>query len=138
MSAKINWDIRFVEHHLSHAAMAYFTSTFENAAVLVVDAVGENATTSLFKAIGGKIECIKQQSFPNSVGLLYSAFTYFLGFQVNSDEYKVMGLAPYGDLRAEQTQRFINIIKTKLVSIGDDGSIIINQKYFTFMVGLKW
>lgn len=134
---KINWDIRFVEHHLSHAAMAYFTSTFENAAVLVVDAVGENATTSLFKAIGGKIECIKQQSFPNSVGLLYSAFTYFLGFQVNSDEYKVMGLAPYGDLRAEQTQRFINIIKTKLVSIGDDGSIIINQKYFTFMVGLK-
>lgn len=117
--------------------MAYFTSTFENAAVLVVDAVGENATTSLFKAIGGKIECIKQQSFPNSVGLLYSAFTYFLGFQVNSDEYKVMGLAPYGDLRAEQTQRFINIIKTKLVSIGDDGSIIINQKYFTFMVGLK-
>lgn len=134
---KINWDIRFVEHHLSHAAMAYFTSPFKNAAVLVVDAVGENATTSLFKASGYKIESIKQQSFPNSVGLLYSAFTYFLGFQVNSDEYKVMGLAPYGDLCAKQTQRFINIIKTKLVSIGDDGSIIINQKYFTFMVGLR-
>ena len=134
---RINWDIRFVEHHLSHAAMAYFTSPFENAAILVVDAVGENATTSLFKAIGSKIECIKQQSFPNSVGLLYSAFTYFLGFQVNSDEYKVMGLAPYGDLYAEQTQRFINIIKTKLVNIGDDGSITINQKYFTFMVGLR-
>lgn len=134
---KINWDIRFVEHHLSHAAMAYFTSPFENAAVLVVDAVGENATTSLFKASGYKIESIKQQSFPNSVGLLYSAFTYFLGFQVNSDEYKVMGLAPYGDLCAKQTQRFINIIKTKLVRIGDDGSIIINQKYFTFMVGLR-
>ena len=134
---KINWDIRFVEHHLSHAAMAYFTSPFENAAVLVVDAVGENATTSLFKASGYKIESIKQQSFPNSVGLLYSAFTYFLGFQVNSDEYKVMGLAPYGNLDAKQTQRFINIIKTKLVSIGDDGSIIINQKYFTFMVGLR-
>ena len=134
---KINWDIRFVEHHLSHAAMAYFTSPFKNAAVLVVDAVGENATTSLFKASGYKIESIKQQSFPNSVGLLYSAFTYFLGFQVNSDEYKVMGLAPYGDLCAKQTQRFINIIKTKLVRIGDDGSIIINQKYFTFMVGLR-
>ena len=134
---RIKWDIRFVEHHLSHAAMAYFTSPFENAAVLVVDAVGENATTSLFKAIDNKIECIKQQNFPNSVGLLYSAFTYFLGFQVNSDEYKVMGLAPYGDLCAEQTQRFINIIKTKLMSIGDDGSIIINQKYFTFMVGLR-
>lgn len=134
---RINWDIRFVDHHLSHAAIAYFTSPFENANVLVVDAVGENATTSLFKAIGGKIECVKQQSYPNSVGLLYSAFTYFLGFQVNSDEYKVMGLAPYGDLCAEQTQRFINIIKTKLVSIDDDGSIVINQKYFTFMVGLR-
>lgn len=134
---RIKWDIRFIEHHLSHAAMAYFTSPFENAAVLVVDAVGENATTSLFKAIDCKIEYIKQQSFPNSVGLLYSAFTYFLGFRVNSDEYKVMGLAPYGDLCAEQTKRFINIIKTKLVSIGDDGSISINQKYFTFMVGLR-
>ena len=134
---KIKWDIRFVEHHLSHAAMAYFTSQFDNAAVLVVDAVGENATTSLFKAVGCKIECVKQQSFPNSVGLLYSAFTYYLGFQVNSDEYKVMGLAPYGDLCAEQTQQFINIIKTKLVNIGADGSIVINQKYFTFMVGLR-
>lgn len=134
---RINWDIRFVEHHLSHAAMAYFTSTFENAAVLVVDAVGENATTSLYNATECKIECIKQQNFPNSVGLLYSAFTYFLGFQVNSDEYKVMGLAPYGDLCTEQTQRFIYIIKTKLVSIEDDGSIILNHKYFTFMVGLR-
>lgn len=134
---KIKWDIRFVEHHLSHAAMAYLTSQFDNAAILVVDAVGENATTSLFKACGCKIECIKQQSFPNSVGLLYSAFTYYLGFQVNSDEYKVMGLAPYGDLSAEQTRQFINIIKTKLVNIGPDGSIVINQKYFTFMVGLR-
>lgn len=134
---KIKWDIRFVEHHLSHAAMAYFTSQFDNAAILVVDAVGENATTSLFKASACKIECVKQQSFPNSVGLLYSAFTYYLGFQVNSDEYKVMGLAPYGDLCAEQTRQFINIIKTKLVNIGTDGSIVINQKYFTFMVGLR-
>lgn len=134
---RVNWDIRFVEHHLSHAAMAYFTSTFDNAAVLVVDAVGESATTSLFKASGCNIECVKQQTFPNSIGLLYSSFTYYLGFQVNSDEYKVMGLAPYGDLCAEQTQRFINIIKTKLVSIADDGSIIINQKYFTFMVGFR-
>ena len=134
---KIKWDIRFVEHHLSHAAMAYFTSQFDNAAILVVDAVGENATTSLFKATGYKIECVKQQTFPNSVGLLYSAFTYFLGFQVNSDEYKVMGLAPYGDLYAEQTQQFINIIKTKLVNIEDDGSIVINQNCFTFMFGLR-
>ena len=134
---KIDWDIRFLDHHLSHAAMSYYTSPFEKAAVLVVDAVGENATTSIYKADDYKIDCIKQQCFPNSVGLLYSAFTYFLGFEVNSDEYKVMGLAPYGDLQDEQTKRFINIIKNKLVAIDEDGGIIINQKYFTYMVGLR-
>ena len=131
------WDIRFIDHHLSHAAMAYYTSPFEKAAVLVVDAVGENATTSIYKADGNKIDFVKRQCFPDSVGLLYSAFTYFLGFQVNSDEYKVMGLAPYGDLQDEQTKRFANIIKNKLVGIDEDGSIRINQKYFTYMVGLK-
>lgn len=134
---KMDWDIRFLDHHLSHAAMAYYTSPFEKAAILVIDAVGENATTSIYKAVGYKIDFIKQQCFPNSIGLLYSAFTYFLGFQVNSDEYKVMGLAPYGDLQDEQTKRFINIIKSKLVAIDEDGSICINQKYFTYMVGLK-
>lgn len=134
---RTDWDICFVDHHLSHAAMAYYTSPFEQAAVLVVDAVGENATTSLYKAEGHNIDCIKQQYFPNSIGLLYSAFTYFLGFQVNSDEYKVMGLAPYGDIKDSQTQHFIHIIKDKLVAISEDGGIAVNPKYFTYMVGLR-
>lgn len=134
---KRSWDIRFTEHHLSHAAMAYYTSGYEDAAILVIDAVGEKATTSILKGTGNKIELIKQQVFPNSIGLIYSSFTYFLGFKVNSDEYKVMGLAPYGDLMAKQTQEYINIIEHKLINIEEDGSIILNQEYFTFMYGMK-
>lgn len=137
LNADRNWDIRFVEHHLSHAAMAYYTSGYEDAAILVIDAVGEKATTSILKATGNKIELIKQQVFPNSIGLLYSSFTYFLGFKVNSDEYKVMGLAPYGDMMAKQTQEYINIIEHELINIGQDGSVILNQEYFTFMYGMK-
>lgn len=136
-NVKREWDIRFVEHHTSHAAMAYYTSKYDNAALLVVDAVGEYATTSIMKGENGKIVLVKQQNFPNSIGLLYSAFTYFLGFTVNSDEYKVMGLAPYGNINDIQTKRFIEIIKDKLVNISDNGSIIINEHYFTFMYGLK-
>lgn len=136
-NVKREWDIRFVEHHTSHAAMAYYTSKYDNAALLVVDAVGEFATTSIMKGENGKIVLVKQQNFPNSIGLLYSAFTYFLGFTVNSDEYKVMGLAPYGNLNDIQTKQFIEIIKGKLVNISDNGSIIINEHYFTFMYGLK-
>lgn len=132
-----DWDIRFVDHHMSHAAMAYYTSTFENATLLVVDAVGENATTSILKGEKGKITPIKQLNFPNSIGLLYSAFTYYLGFIVNSDEYKVMGLAPYGNLEDAQTKHFIEIIHNKLVSVADDGSIVLNQRYFSFMYSLK-
>lgn len=132
-----DWDIRFVEHHMSHAAMAYYTSAYENAAILVIDAVGENATTSILKGTHEKITLIKQQRFPNSIGLLYSAFTYFLGFTVNSDEYKVMGLAPYGDLNDVQTERFIDIIESQLVKISEDGSIVLNERYFTFMFSLK-
>lgn len=136
-SVKKKWDIRFIEHHFSHAAMAYYTSGYDNAALLVVDAVGENATTSIMKGEKKRIALIKQQNFPNSIGLLYSAFTYFLGFKVNSDEYKVMGLAPYGNLNDIQTQQFIETIKGKLVNILDNGGIIINEDYFTFMYGLK-
>ena len=136
-NVKFDWDIRFVEHHLSHAAMAYFTSGFSSSAILVIDAVGENATTSIMVGKGERIECLKQQRFPNSIGLLYSSFTYFLGFSVNADEYKVMGLAPYGSLDDNQTRSFIEIIKDKLVNIGDDGSIILNQRYFTFMYGFR-
>ena len=137
LNRKRTWNIRFVEHHLSHAAMAYYTSGYEDAAILVIDAVGEKATTSILKGTGNKIELIKQQVFPNSIGLLYSSFTYFLGFKVNSDEYKVMGLAPYGDLMAKQTQEYINIIEQELIYIEEDGSIILNQEYFTFMYGMK-
>ncbi len=136
-NVKKEWDIRFTEHHISHAAMSYYTSGYGNAALLVVDAVGENATTSIMKGENGKITFVKQQNFPNSIGLLYSAFTYFLGFKVNSDEYKVMGLAPYGNLNDIQTKRFISIIIDKLVDISDDGGIVLNEYYFTFMYGLK-
>lgn len=134
---KKNWDVRFIEHHISHAAMAYYTSGYDAAALLIIDAVGEDATTSIMKGENGKITLIKQQNFPNSIGLLYSAFTYFLGFKVNSDEYKVMGLAPYGNLNDVQTKQFIEIIKGKLVDISDNGGIILNECYFTFMYGLR-
>ncbi len=129
--------VLFCRHHLAHAAMAYTTSPFENSAILVIDAVGEDATTSIFKADGNSIRCIEEQKFPHSLGLLYSSFTYYLGFKVNSDEYKVMGLAPYGDKNSEQTKLFIDIIKHQLMKIQDDGSICLNERYFSFMYGLK-
>lgn len=134
---KEKWNVRFVEHHMSHAAFAYYNSSHKDAAILVVDAVGEMATTSIMKGMNGNISLIKQQFFPHSLGLLYSSFTYFLGFTVNSDEYKVMGLAPYGDLKDNQTQSFIKIIKKELVNVDDSGSIKINEEYFSFMYGLK-
>lgn len=130
--AKREWDIRFTDHHISHATLAYFTSSYEEAAILVVDAVGEQATTSIMHGKHGKITPLRYQSFPHSIGLLYSAVTYYLGFDVNSDEYKVMGLAPYGKISQE--------IKEKLhllVDISEDGSIIMNEEYFTFMYGLR-
>lgn len=129
---KHNWDIRFTEHHLSHAAMAYHTSGFRDAAILVVDAVGEQATTSIMHGKDGHITPIKQQHFPHSIGLLYSAVTYYLGFAVNSDEYKVMGLAPYG-----QATVSIRSAINQLVDVAEDGSILLNEEYFTFMYGLR-
>lgn len=137
LNCRREWDVRFVSHHYSHAALAYYTSQYNDAAVLVVDAVGESATTSIFIANENCLSCIKQQKFPNSIGLLYSAFTYFLGFKVNSDEYKVMGLAPYGSLNDKQTKNFIRIIYNTLIDVDNDGSIIINHKYFKFMYGLE-
>lgn len=134
---KLKWNIRFIDHHTSHAAMSYFNSDYKDAAVLVIDAVGENATTSIFSAKNGRLKLVKQQVFPNSIGLLYSSFTYFLGFKVNSDEYKVMGLAAYGDLKNEETKRFINIICSKLALIATDGSIVLNMRYFSFVYGQK-
>lgn len=126
----------FPEHHLSHAASAFYTSPFDEAAILTIDGVGEWATTTISKGHGNKIEILKQLNFPNSVGLLYSAFTYYLGFKVNSGEYKLMGLAPYGDSSALQTKKFIELIKTNLVTICNDGSILLCQKYFNYAVGL--
>lgn len=125
--------IRFVDHHLSHAATAFYSSEFEEAGILVIDAVGEESTTSIYKADALGIQLLQSQHFPNSLGLLYSACTYFLGFVVNSDEYKVMGLAPYGRIDVPETQHFLNIIKNQLVDIRDDGSIRLNEHYFSFM-----
>lgn len=126
-------DIKFVEHHLTHACNAFFQSGFKEAGILVIDAVGENSTTSIYKGTNNSIELIQHQNFPNSLGLLYSAFTYFLGFRVNSDEYKVMGLAPYGKATDEQTDKFIKTIKDKLVTIYDDGAIKLKTDFFEFM-----
>ncbi|MFA5196373.1 MAG: carbamoyltransferase N-terminal domain-containing protein, partial [Bacteroidales bacterium] len=127
----------FPEHHLSHAASAYYPSPFKEAAILTVDGVGEWATATICYGKDTEIKILKEMKFPHSVGLLYSAFTYYLGFRVNSGEYKLMGLAPYGNPRAEETMRFISLIKDKLVSIKDDGSIWLNQQYFKYAIGLK-
>ncbi|AXG71358.1 decarbamoylnovobiocin carbamoyltransferase [Kordia sp. SMS9] len=127
----------FPEHHLSHAASAFYPSPYEKAAILTLDGVGEWATASICVGEGKNITMLKELQFPHSVGLLYSAFTYFLGFKVNSGEYKLMGLAPYGNPKSERVQKFKEIIKTKLIKINDDGSIWLDQKYFNYAVGLR-
>lgn len=127
----------FPEHHLSHAASAYYSSPYNESAILTIDGVGEWCTASIGLGKGNKIDLIKELNFPHSVGLLYSAFTYFLGFTVNSGEYKLMGLAPYGNPNAEETAKFEEIIKKNLVSIKDDGSIWLDQKYFNYATGLR-
>lgn len=123
--------VLFIEHHLSHAAGTYFSSPFERAAILTIDGVGEWATGAIGAASGNEIRLDRVMNYPHSVGLLYSAFTYFLGFQVNSAEYKVMGLAPYG------TPRYTDLIEKKLVRIFDDGSIHLNMRYFDYHYGLR-
>lgn len=127
----------FPEHHLSHAASAFYPSPFKEAAILTIDGVGEWATASICRGSGNTIKKIKELRFPHSVGLLYSAFTYYLGFRVNSGEYKLMGLAPYGNPYSERTQAFIQLIKKNIVHIKADGSIWLNQEYFTYATGLK-
>ena len=127
----------FPEHHLSHAASAFYPSPYEKAAILTLDGVGEWATASISVGEGKNIKMLKELQFPHSVGLLYSAFTYFLGFKVNSGEYKLMGLAPYGNPDSERVHKFKEIIKTKLIKINDDGSIWLDQKYFNYAVGLR-
>ncbi|HOY33229.1 MAG TPA: carbamoyltransferase [Bacteroidales bacterium] len=129
--------LMFPEHHLSHAASAFYPSPYQEAAILTVDGVGEWATASICHGKGNKIKMLKEMRFPHSVGLLYSAFTYYLGFRVNSGEYKLMGLAPYGNAGATQTIDFIGKIKSHLVSIKDDGSIWLNMDYFNYATGLR-
>jgi len=126
----------FPEHHLSHAASAFFPSPFQEAAILTIDGVGEWATSTIGYGNGDKITILKELLFPHSVGLLYSTFTYYTGFKVNSGEYKLMGLAPYGDAKSEQTIEFKSKILNKLVDVREDGSIILNMDYFDFATGL--
>lgn len=127
----------FPEHHLSHAASAFYPSPFSEAAILTIDGVGEMATTTISRGTGNKIEVLKELHFPHSVGLLYSAFTYYLGFTVNSDEYKLMGLAPYGNPGSAATKKIKDIIKNHLVTVFDDGSIQMNQRIFSYGYGLR-
>lgn len=127
----------FPEHHLSHAASAFYPSPFADAAIITLDGVGEWATASICHGEGGAIRVLKELRFPHSLGLLYSAVTYYLGFKVNSGEYKLMGLAPYGNASSSRTARFVSKIKEQLVDIKEDGSLRLNMEYFDFAVGQK-
>lgn len=127
----------FPEHHLSHAASAFYPSPFREAAILTIDGVGEWATASICYGNGNKITIKKELRFPHSLGLLYSAFTYYLGFRVNSGEYKLMGLAPYGNPNSNNLNKFIEAIKNNLLEIKEDGSIWLNQDYFEYATGLR-
>ncbi len=126
----------FPEHHLSHAASAFYPSPFPEAAILTLDGVGEWATSTIGFGRGNQITLLRELDFPHSLGLLYSAFTYYCGFKVNSGEYKLMGLAPYGNPEAEQTRRFRKLILEELVDLREDGSILLNMDYFNYATGL--
>jgi len=123
-------DLLYAEHHESHAASAFFPSPFREAAILTVDGVGEWATASFGVGRGNEIELLSELHWPDSLGLLYSAFTYYTGFKVNSGEYKVMGLAPYGE------PKYVDVIYRELIDLRDDGSFTLNQKYFNYLTGL--
>ena len=123
-------ELFYAEHHESHAASAFFPSPYENAAVLTMDGVGEWATASIGMGRGNELEILDELHWPDSIGLLYSAFTYYTGFKVNSGEYKVMGLAPYGE------PRYVDKILSELMDLKPDGSFKLNQKYFNYLTGL--
>jgi len=127
----------FPEHHLSHAASAFYPSSFQEAAILTIDGVGEWATTTIAKGVDKEITVIRELPFPHSLGLLYSAFTYYCGFRVNSGEYKLMGLAPYGNSGGERVDRFLKLIYEHLVDLREDGSLLLNMDYFDFATGLR-
>lgn len=132
LGESVDWRKRllFSEHHLSHAASAYYPSPFESAAVLTLDGVGEWTTTSLAIGKGSDLNVVKEIRFPHSLGLLYSAFTYYTGFKVNSGEYKVMGLAPYGE------PVYADLIREKLIAVAEDGSFQLDMSYFDYATGL--
>lgn len=127
-----DWEnkLLFGEHHQSHAASAFYPSPFTEAVVLTMDGVGEWATTSVAIGRGNKLEMMKEIHFPHSLGLLYSAFTYYTGFRVNSGEYKLMGLAPYG------TPKYVDVILSNLVDVKDDGTFRLDMSYFDYCTGL--
>jgi len=129
-SGKVEGKLLFAEHHQSHAASAFFPSPFEEAVVLTMDGVGEWATTSVAVGRGNTLETMREIQWPHSIGLLYSAFTYYTGFKVNSGEYKVMGLAPYGE------PKYTDLILEHIVDLKDDGSFWLDQSYFNYATGL--
>ena len=133
VDADFDWQAKllFAEHHQSHAASAFFPSPFEDAVVLTMDGVGEWATTSVALGHGNRLEMKKEIHFPHSLGLLYSAFTYYTGFKVNSGEYKVMGLAPYGE------PKYKDLILANLIDVKEDGSFRLDQSYFDYCTGLR-
>ena len=130
VGADFTGPLLFAEHHESHAASAFFPSPFEEAAILTIDGVGEWATATMGVGKGNDIRIDGEIRWPDSLGLLYSAFTYYTGFTVNSGEYKVMGLAPYGE------PKYVDLIYRELINLREDGSFTLNQKYFNYLAGL--
>src|SRR3954471_17451156 len=128
----VDWEAKllFADHHQSHAASAFFASPFAESAILTLDGVGEWTTTSAGYGKANSLDLRREINFPHSVGLLYSAFTYYTGFRVNSGEYKVMGLAPYGD------PKYAQLIRDNLIDLKPDGSLRLNQEYFGYATGL--
>ncbi|HNW45404.1 MAG TPA: carbamoyltransferase [Elusimicrobiales bacterium] len=126
----------FTSHHLAHAASAFFPSPFEEAAVLTIDGVGEWATASISRGSGSSLKMLKEMKFPHSAGLLYSAFTYYLGFKVNSGEYKLMGLSPYGEPGSDRVKKYGGLIRREMAHVKADGSVWLNEKYFNYATGL--
>jgi carbamoyltransferase len=127
----------FPEHHLSHAASAFYPSPFEDAAILTLDGVGEWGTLTICHGKGNKITVLKELDFPHSIGLFYTAFTYYCGFKVNSGEYKLMGLAPYGNKHAEETEEIKRKILENMIDLREDGSFLLNMDYFDYATGLS-
>lgn len=137
-----NWSrdktkLLFTDHHLSHAASAFFPSPYRESAILTIDGVGEWATASIGFGKDKDITVLKEMKFPHSVGLLYSAFTYYLGFRINSGEYKLMGLSPYGDPTSDQVKKYKDLIHGHLINVKEDGSLWLNQDYFDYTTGLS-